>query len=1066
MILHKLMASRWKGIFYLCAFTNLILAQAGTGVVIESIAPNQGLAKAGFKLGDLLLGWEGLEISQEHWQKGNFETIWDWHWFLVELAPRGQVTLVAHRENQRFTARLDPEMIRKDQIRPNFKPSTLALYQEGLAILAAGTTQIAPESWFHPNIPSDQQAWLALRVSQMWREKSLWEEQKSALELAHQKAKSQKAKLWILSKRSDRLWHRQLLDQADKVAGEWAELASGEPQSLMFAQCLNLLGNIAWTRGDFDLAEKHHRQALEIKHPLAPNSRSLADSYNNLGLIALNREQLDQAEAYHQKALAIRQVKVPDSTLLAASWLNLGIVSQYRGDRVKAETYFLKAVEITERHAPHSSSLTDALTNLGSLAWEKGQLEKAEHYHLRALELKKKFTPNSVTYSISLNNLGIINLSRGETEKAESFLQEARAIFEAKAPNSIWLADVLNNLGALAYNRSDLPKARDHFLHVMNIYQSTAPDSLALALSHVNLAGTALSLQDYDQAETSYSQALDIYSRKSPRSLEHGSTLTNLAILAEKLEHHKEALIFSNQAYEIIKEHVDAYSGGNRFTIFESSYRTHIGLLARQGKLAEAFQVLEDFRTFVLLHQLAAQKVLKGILPSQHAALKELGARYDRILNQQWQATGAVEKERLGRELLTIRVQVGDVKRNMVASSPTLIEYDESLDSIGALAGLSPGDLVLSFVFVEEQIVLFTLSKDQGINCFQLSITKEALVEKLKLLRLANGDIAQSRLMDVQKTISNQLYQALLDPVRESLDQAERLILIPDGPLWDVPFAALGIGSGANFQYLIEHKPLTTAASLTLYQRLKKRKKRDTIRIAAFGDPQFSDSHESHKRQASSTAAKPQKTALHPLPATRKEVRTIASLFPNTQTFLGTRATETHFKSLGSDITWLHVGSHAFFNPKTRDLQAGVYFSLPSKLKAGEDNGILENREIYNLELHLDLLVLSACKTALGIDGGGQGLLGLTRAFQFAGTRTMIASLWEVDDEATAILMKHLYHQLSKGKPFDEALRQAQISMIHQPPEANTWWDRLREKKPTDYSSPKFWAAFQLIGPH
>lgn len=1065
MVFFKNWASWLKIVFAIWLFSTTAPLHAQPGVVIDAVAPNQGLANAGFLPNDLLIGWQDLRTSTKEWQSGTFDSIWDWHWFLTEIAPRGLLTLVARRGTQQFTARLDAETIRKDQIRPKFSPAISAIYKEGLTLVKADDASSGVSLWSSLQVPSDLKAWLAWRSSQIWRKQDRWEKEHAMLVLAHQKAVSSRARLWISNRKSARLWNRQLLDKADVAAATWFRLSSSQPQSLEFASCLNLLGNIAWTRGDLGLAEQHYRQALDIKKPNAPNSRLLADSYNNLGLVAMNREKLDQAEKYHQKALAIRQVKVPESTLEAASWLNLGIVSQLRGDKEQAEKCFLTAVEITQRKAPQSSFLADALSNLGMLAWENGQLEKAEHFHLRALELKKKQAPNSVTYSISLNNLSIIHLSRGDIEKAQPLLEEAKGIFEAKAPNSLWLADVCNNLGALAAKRADWGNARDHFLNVMNIYQSAAPDSLALALSLANIAGASLQLQDFQQATSNYAAALDIYERKSPRSMEHGTTLSNLAVLAKKQGFDQKADTLSTQAYNIITEHLDTNPAGNQFTIFEASFRTHISLLAERGKKAAAFDVLEQFRAFVLLQQLAEHDVLQKLLPNQLAELHQLDADYDRLQNQQWQAKDVSEKQHLSQQLLGLRVKASNLKKTMLASSPTLFEYDQPLTTASALQNLGPGVLVLSFIFSEERLILFTLSQEQGLNMFPLGIKKKELVEKLKLLNLAKTDDSASRLEKVQKTLSSQLYQDLLEPARLALNQAKQLVIIPDGPLWHLPFATLGEGSGADFQYLVEQKPLTTVASLTLYQKLKRRKKRSPIRIAAFGDPTFTNSNETHNNPPLSVATRPERTLLRPLPATKQEVRAIQALFPDTQTYLGARATEEQIKSLGSDITWLHVGSHAFFNPETRNTQAGVYLSTPPVFKEGKDNGVLQYREIYNLQLNLDLLVLSACQTALGSDAGGQGLLGLTRAFQFAGTRAIVASLWEVDDNATAELMKHFYRNLKQGKSVDEALRQAQISMITRVNKPRSWWKRLFSKETPDYSDPQFWAAFQLIGP-
>ena len=131
---------------------------------------------------------------------------------------------------------------------------------------------------------------------------------------------------------------------------------------------------------------------------------------------------------------------------------------------------------------------------------------------------------------------------------------------------------------------------------------------------------------------------------------------------------------------------------------------------------------------------------------------------------------------------------------------------------------------------------------------------------------------------------------------------------------------------------------------------------------------------------------------------------------------------------------------------------------MPEKPVDGQDNGLLQAWEIFEkVRINVDLVVLSACETALGKEMGGEGLVGLTRAFQYAGARSIVASLWSVADESTPELMKHFYGYLKAGEMKDEALRHAQIDFIHEPGFAGL-------KSKLSIAHPFYWAAFQLIG--
>ena len=186
-----------------------------------------------------------------------------------------------------------------------------------------------------------------------------------------------------------------------------------------------------------------------------------------------------------------------------------------------------------------------------------------------------------------------------------------------------------------------------------------------------------------------------------------------------------------------------------------------------------------------------------------------------------------------------------------------------------------------------------------------------------------------------------------------------------------------------------------------------------------------------------------------PLPSTRQEVETIARLYaPKSEAYLGPEATEEQAKSIGKDVPLIHFACHAVVNERF-PLDSALVFTIPEKPKEGQDNGLLQAWEIFErMRIDADLVTLSACDSGLGKEMGGEGLIGLTRAFQYAGARSVLASLWKVEDKATGELMKRFYTYLKAGKTKDEALRQAQIDLIHS----------------AEVSQPKDWAAFQLNG--
>src|SRR6185295_12702468 len=238
----------------------------------------------------------------------------------------------------------------------------------------------------------------------------------------------------------------------------------------------------------------------------------------------------------------------------------------------------------------------------------------------------------------------------------------------------------------------------------------------------------------------------------------------------------------------------------------------------------------------------------------------------------------------------------------------------------------------------------------------------------------------------------------------------------------------------------------------------------EPAQLVAFGDP-----HYPQDLAPSQDARDPILRSLRdlrsfnwtPLPYSRREVERIADIYKEAQLYLGERATEERAKSVGRDARVLHFATHGYIDDRT-PLDSALVLTIPAELSPGRDNGLLQVWEIFEgLRLDADLVVLSSCESALGRELNGEGLIGLTRAFQYAGARSVVATLWSVSDQVTAELMARFHRHYAAGLPKDEALRQAQIELIRKPVRITTANGQTVE---TDASAPFFWAAFQLFG--
>jgi CHAT domain-containing protein len=316
-----------------------------------------------------------------------------------------------------------------------------------------------------------------------------------------------------------------------------------------------------------------------------------------------------------------------------------------------------------------------------------------------------------------------------------------------------------------------------------------------------------------------------------------------------------------------------------------------------------------------------------------------------------------------------------------------------------------------------------------------------------------------------------------LAPVAAVLGR-KRLVIVSDGALQYVPFGALpnpdagGAGANKRRPLIVDHEVVNLpSASVLATMRREMSERRPAARtVAVFSDPVFqpddprlkqarlarldgekwngdgSQTESRLVRSANDTGLASFERLIH----TRKEAEAIVALVPSEQGFkaLDFAASRATVMNTGLDqYRIVHFATHGLLNSRRPEL-SGIVLSLVDE-EGRPLEGFLRAHEIYNLKLNAELVVLSACSTALGKEIKGEGLVGLTRGFMYAGTPRVIASLWNVRDEATAELMKRLYRNMLIGKSSPAAaLREAQVSMWREP----------------RWAAPYYWAGFTLQG--
>jgi CHAT domain-containing protein len=478
--------------------------------------------------------------------------------------------------------------------------------------------------------------------------------------------------------------------------------------------------------------------------------------------------------------------------------------------------------------------------------------------------------------------------------------------------------------------------------------------------------------------------------------------------------------------------------------------------LIQLGRADEAFHALERGRARSFLHLLAERDLRFSDLPPELAAeRRHVNADYDRAQSQLAHLSPGkdhAEIERLTGQLRELRIRQEEILGRLQQAAPrsAALQEPEPLVLQGARQVLDPGTVLLAFAVGPERTWLFVVTASgaagPGLSAFPVAIGRKALYKEVEGFRqLLTRSTSERAALEAQ---ARRLYDLLVRPAEAQIAEARRLLVSPDGPLHTLPFAALMRGD----RYLVEQKPIHSVLSTTVYAELARSRpdasQSGEQRLVAFADPLYPSTEglaEPVVREAVRNGL-----TLKALPASRQEVEGIAGLFATAQTYLGRDATEEKAKSLGPETRLVHFACHGLLDERF-PLNSSLALTISEHPAEGQDNGLLQAWEIFeSVRLDADLVTLSACDTALGKEMGGEGLVGLTRAFQYAGARSVLASLWSVSDVSTADLMKRFYGHLRAGKSKDEALQAAQIELIRSPQK------RLNH--------PFHWAAFQLTG--
>jgi CHAT domain-containing protein/Tfp pilus assembly protein PilF len=885
------------------------------------------------------------------------------------------------------------------------------------------------------------------------------------------------------------------------------------PGSLHVAWTLARLSEVAQVRGDLSTAEKYQREALAIWNKLAPGSAQSARLESRLGDMLVWRGDLGEAERYTREALEINRKLNPGSFDVAEGLFSLANIAIARGDLITGDGYYREALAVSEKLNPGGPLVARMYRGLGSIAEARGDLAQAEDYYRRALAIWEKSESGSNHVAQGLFTVGLVTQERGDLTRAEEYYQRALAIWEKLVPGSLFVAQDLDELGQLAQAKGDLGKAEGYERRAVAIQEQQAPASPDLAVGLNNLGDVLLARRDLAQAEECYRRALAIREKLLPGTSAHAASLAAMAEIMRRKNQPKDAAQYYQQALDALEKQTARLGGGDELRAsfrarHASYYRKYIDLLLEQKQPELAFQVLERFRARTLLETLAMAHtdIRKGVDPellSQERSLEELltGKTQRRI-----QLLGSKNREAeiavLDKEIQNLSSKYQEVKDRIRAGSPGYaalmqpqpISAKEAQEQL-----LDENTVLLEYSLGEERSHVWALTRD-SVATYELPKRSEieSVARRLYSLLATPGSVRNPRAgivrsqeeQDYEK-LTAALGRMILSPVASQLAKANRLLIVSDGALQYIPFAALPdpktmVESKKDqaLPLLVEHEivNLPSASVVVALRREVIGHQKPVREVAVLADPVFDKNDvrvaattsqqqarlmaatmaRSSKEGGASGSANEQLTRavadvstgagpfLRRLPFSRREARAILSVTPSGQgmqalDFQASRAT-----LIGAELSQyrvLHFATHGILDSEHPEL-SGLIFSLVNA-RGEPQNGFLGLQDVYNLNLSADLVVLSACETGLGKEIQGEGLVGLTQGFMYAGAPQVVASLWSVDDAATAELMARFYRAMEKeGMRPSAALRQAQMEIVKQE----------RWKK------PYYWAGFVIHG--
>lgn len=879
------------------------------------------------------------------------------------------------------------------------------------------------------------------------------------------------------------------------------------------ANSLNSLGALYKNMGNYIKAEPYYLQALEIREKMqGDNHPYVAASLNNIGAFYQHLGFYSKAEPYFIKSLELlKKTKGENHQSVAGLINNLGNLYNSMGNYPKAEPCFIKSLELFKKAlGDNHPDVAASINNLGNVYVRLGNYPKARPYLIQAVEIwKKSLGENDPNLAGSLNNLGSVYSDMGQHTIAESYYLQAMEIYKkALGENHPNVAVSLSGLGTTHYLIGNYYKSKYYnnlALEIRKKYLGEMHDEVAISLQ--NLGISECEMGNYPKAETYYLQALEI--RKKALGETHPTLQESISCFGEfhfsqgqMEEAESRYLDWNDKKKEQIQRYLPFLSDNEKKEFYENRLSASQEVFKSfcvnryAGKKAIAENLYND--------QLATKGLLLNNSAKWKHRIKTSGDKklfalytewemYQNKLNKLFQSADSTELA--GLDSMKAKTEKMEKELSLRSENFAKLADKKLINWKDVQKALNPGEAAVEMVRIKKFGIEKTVTdtsdpkkpvyKVKGLTdtiyYAALIVKPESLLPEMVVLKNGN-DLEGKYLKYYQNLINNKLddnksYQQFWQKIGARLEGSKRVYFSPDGVYHNLNLNTLF--NPKTKKYLLEEKDIRIV-TVTKDIVNPSPAEEDNKLAELVGFPSY------YTNQTGQIAAKSERKSpeliyglslkstgsLAELPATKTEVDKIAGILTEkgweVKNYTGESAIEENIKE-SYKPRLLHVATHGFFQPDTTKgsnplLRSGLMLAGAGNTLKGEKNetgedGILTAYEAMNLNLdNTDLVVLSACETGLGEIKNGEGVYGLQRAFKVAGAKSIIMSLWKVNDEATQELMVSFYKNwlspptIKGGKKPNEWLSKRSAFL------------KAQKELKAKYPNPYYWGAFVMVG--